>query len=177
MRKIVLLAAAAAAIAALPAAAMTPGQANCPARVAPSDLGAKLVNEMMTYQEGQETNAALTQAIKQVNDTCVAREKVPAAQQDTYTRYIIARISHDELLRQFAGMKVPVAVLERVFEIGPGKRNPAPDQVTEAQFNTLVAELSKAGVSVEKLPDGALGMMGAYITVSSEMYRDQAMMR
>ena len=177
MCKIVLLAATVAAFAALPAAAMTPGQANCPARVAPGDLGAKLVNEMMTYQDGKKTNAALTQAIEQVNDACVAREKVPGAQQDTYTRYIIAKLSHDELVRQFAGMKVPVAVLERVFEIGPGKRNPMPDQVTEAQFNTLVTELSKAGVSVDKLPDGALGMMGVYITVSSEMYRDQAMIR
>ena len=64
-----------------------------------------------------------------------------------------------------------------LFEIGPGKRNPTPDQVSEAQFNTLVTELSKAGISVDKLPDGALGMMGAYITVSSEMYRDQATMR
>lgn len=178
MRKIVLLAAVtAAAFAALPAAAMTPGQSNCPAQVAPANVGAMLVEEMLTYKEGQETNVPLTEAIKQVNDTCVRREKVSVAQQDNYTRYVIARLSHDELARQFVTMKVPVAVLERVFEIGPGRRNPTPDQVTEAQFNTLVVELDKVGVAVDKLPERALGMMGAYVTVASEMYRDQALVR
>ena len=177
MRKTVLLAAAAAALAAFPAAAMTAGQANCPAQVAPAGTGAKLVEEMMNYKEGQDTNPALTQAITEVNDTCVTREKVPAASQDTYTRYVIARLSYDELVRRFAAMKVPVAVLDRVFEIGPGKRNPTPDQVSEAQFNTLVEELQKVGISVDKLPEMALGMMGAYVTVSGEMYRDQAAIR
>lgn len=174
MRKTGLILAAAAAFAAVPAAAMTPGQANCPAQLAPKGLGARLVEEMLNFKEGQEADPSLTEAIKQVDDACVTREKVPAAQQDTYVRYVMARVSHDELARQLGAMNVPVAVIDRVFGIGPGQRNPAPDQVTEDQFNTLVAALEKAGVSIDKLPEPALGMMGAYVTVSGEMYRDQA---
>jgi hypothetical protein len=175
MRKTVFLAAVAAAFVALPAAAMTPGQANCPAQLAPKDLGAMLVNEMVNFKEGQEANQALSMAIKQVNDACITREKVPADQQDTYTRYVIARVSHDELVRQLTGFKVPLSVVDRVFDIGPGRTNPAPDKVTEAMFTTLVDELGKAGVSLDKLPEPALGMMGAYVTVAGEMYRDQAL--
>lgn len=175
MRKTVILAALSASLIALPAVAMTPGQTNCPAQIAPKDLGAMLVNEMMNYKEGQETNPALTTAIKQVNDACVAREKVPADQQDTYARFVIARVSHDELVRQLTTFKVPISIVDKVFDIGPGRANPTPDKVTEAMFTTLVDELGKAGVSLDKLPEPALGMMGAYVTVSGEMYRDQAL--
>jgi hypothetical protein len=93
MRKTVIMAAVSAAFIAVPAAAMTPGQANCPAQLAPKNLGAMLVNEMMNFKEGQEVNEAMTKAIKQVNDACVAREKVPADQQEAYARYVIARVS------------------------------------------------------------------------------------
>ena len=175
MRKTVIMAAVSAAFIAMPAAAMTPGQANCPAQLAPKNLGAMLVNEMMNFKEGQEVNEAMTKAIKQVNDACVAREKVPADQQDAYARYVIARVSYDELVRQLTGFKVPLSIVDRVFDIGPGRANPTPDKVTESQFTTLVDELGKAGVSLDKLPDPALGMMGAYLTVSGEMYRDQAL--
>lgn len=174
MRKTFFLAAMIATFAAVPAAAMTPGQANCPAQLAPKELGPGLVDEMMNYVEGQETNPALTQSVKVVNDTCVAREKVQAADQDTYTRYVIARVSHDELVRQLTGAKVPIELLDRVFDIGPGRKNPGPDQISEAMFTALLDEMTKAGVDVDKLPERALGLMGAYVTVSGEMYRDQA---
>ncbi|MFM5916083.1 MAG: hypothetical protein ACKOOL_00960 [Novosphingobium sp.] len=156
---------------------MTAGQANCPAQLAPKDLGAKLVYEMMNFKEGQDTDPALTSAIKKVNDACVAREKVPDSQQDLYARYVIARVSHDELVRRLSALKVPIPVLDRVFDIGPGRTNPEPDKVSEAMFNALVEELSKAGVDIDKLPDEGLGLMGAYVTVSGEMYRDQALIR
>ncbi len=71
MRKTGLIAAIAAACVALPAAAMTPGQANCPVRLAPKDLGARLVQEMLNYKEGQDTDAGLPDGIKQVNDACM----------------------------------------------------------------------------------------------------------
>ncbi len=160
MRKTGLIAAIAASCVALPATAMTPGQANCPVRLAPKDLGARLVQEVLNYKEGQDTDPNLTEAIKHLEDVCVQREKVPAAQQDVYIRYVMARLSHDELVRQLGAMKVPVTVIDSIFGIGPGRQNPSPDQVTEDQFNALVSALEKAGVSIEKLPDQALGMMG-----------------
>lgn len=158
-----------------PAAAMTPGQAFCPAQLAPNSLGPMLTDEMMTFKEGQARNPAIAQGIKQVLDICMKREKVRADQEDDYTKYIIARIGHDDLARQLGKMKVPTAIIDRVFGIGPGKRNPTPDQISEDQFNTLVTELAAAGIKVDSLPENALTMMGAYVAVSGEMYRDMAL--
>lgn len=99
---------------------------------------------------------------------------MPDAQRDTCVRYVMARLSHDDLVRQLGAMRVTVTVIDGVFGIGPGRQNPSSDQVAEDQFNALVAAVEKAGVSIEKLPDQALAMMGACVTVTSEMYRDQA---
>lgn len=177
MRQAMVTAATSIALFAAPAAAMTAGQASCPVEKAPSGLAAKLVEETLTIREGQEADPVLSTALLQIDSVCAAREKVPTEQQDDYTKYIIARLKHDEMARQLAAMKVPVAVLESVFDIGPGKRNPTPQQVTEAQFNIMVAELAKDGVSIDQLPDRALGMMGAYVTVTGDMYRAQAAIR
>ena len=169
------LAALGAALAALPAAAMTPGQAACPAQLAPKTLGPLLTQEMMNFKEGQAQNPAIAAGVKQVLDACIKREKIKPDQEDAYTKYVIARVSHDDLAGQLAAMKVPTAMLDRVFLLGPGLANPTPDQITEDRFATLIDELDKAGVSIDKLPANAMNMMGAYVAVTGEMYRDMAL--
>ena len=176
MRYLVPLAAAlTASVAAHPAAAMTPGQAACPGQLAAKTLGPMLAKEMMEYKAGQAQNPAIAQAVKQVLDICIKREKVSADQEDAYTTYIISRVSHDDLSRQLGAMKVPTVIIDRVFGLGLGLRNPTPDQITEDQFNALVKELASAGVKIDSLPEDAMTMMGAYVAVTGEMYRDMAL--
>jgi hypothetical protein len=71
-------------------------------------------------------------------------------------------------------MKVPTAILDRVFGLGPGLRNPVPDDITEDLFGNLVTELTKAGINLDSLPKDAMTMMGSYVAVTAEMYRDMA---
>jgi len=177
MRMMIVAAALAAGLAGQPAAAMTAGQAACPVQLAPKTLGPVLVQEMLNYKEGQPGNPETSKALSALVDTCIKREKVAADQEDAYTKFAIARVSHDELASQLGAMGVPTAVLDRVFALGPGLANPTPDQVSEDQFNTLVSELTKAGVKVEALPKPALSMMGSYVAVTGEMYRDMVLVR
>ena len=156
---------------------MTPGQIACPSQVAPKNLGPLLTQEMVNYQDGQAVNPEITNGVKQVLDVCVKREHVAADQEDAYTKYIIARISHDDLSRQLATMKVPTAILDRVFDLGPGLHNPTPDEITEEKYNSVANELTNAGVNMEALPKDALTMMGSYVAVTGEMYRDMAAVR
>ena len=169
------LAALGAALAALPAAAMTPGQAACPAQLAPKTLGPLLTQEMMNFKEGQAQNPAITAGVKQVLDACIKREKIKPDQEDAYTKYVIARVSHDDLALQLTGLKVPTAVLDKAFGLGLGLANPASDQITEVQFAEAISELNKAGVDIDKLPANAMQMMGAYVAVTGEMYRAMAL--
>ena len=177
MRRLIGLAILAAGMAAQPAAAMTAGQANCPVELAPKTLGPMLIQEMLTYKEGQVKNRAIVDVVMQVLTACLKREKVSAAHTDAYTKYVISRISHDELARQLGAMNVPTAMLDRAFGLGPGLANPRPDQITDDQYNTLVPELNKAGVKFESLPQNAANMMGAYVAVTGEMYRGMAVVR
>ena len=159
------------------AAAMTPGQASCPVQLAPKTLGPALVQEMLAYKEGQPGNPETAKALSTVVDVCIKREKVASEQEDAYTKYVISRVSHDELARQFGTMTIPTAVLDRVFGLGPGLANPTPDQITEDQFNVLVSDLTKAGVKIDTLPKVTMTMMGSYVAVTGEMYRDMAAVR
>jgi hypothetical protein len=177
MRIMILAAVIAAGLIGQPASAMTPRQAACPVHLAPKTLGPVLVQQMSDYKEGQPDNPETTKALVAIVDACMKREKVAADQEDAYTKFVIARISRDELVRQFGTMGVPITVLDRVFGLGPGLANPTPDQITEDQFNTLMAELTRAGVKVDTLPKPALSMMGSYVAVTSEMYRDMALVR
>ena len=174
MRKLVPLAAVVAAFAAYPAAAMTPGQMECPAQLAPRNLGPLLTQAMIDYKEGEPQNPEITKGVKLVLEACIKREKVAANQEDAYLKYVIARVSHDDLRRHLGAIKVPTAVLDRVFGLGPGLRNPLPDQIAEDEFNTLVSELKAAGVELDSLPKNAITMMGAYVAITGEMYRAMA---
>jgi len=136
-----------------------------------------MVKEMLAFKEDEPNNPETAKAITQILDICAKREKVSPDQVDTYTRYIISRLSHDELVRQFGVMAVPTTILDRVFGLGPGLANPTPDKITEDQFSSLEAELTKVGIKVEALPQHAATMMGSYVAVTGEMYRDMAAVR
>ena len=172
MRKALALILLSSALMASPAAAMTVSQAECPNQLAPTGLGALATDQIVNDADETNNKQSTVEAFRAVIDSCVKREQITGAQLEPYAKYVIARIIYDEMALRLAKFGVAPAMLNRVFGLGQGKLNPAPDDLTDAQFDTLSGELAKQGMDFEHLPEPLTGLIGGYVGISSEMYRN-----
>lgn len=177
MRKLIALAALSGSLWALPAAAMTASQADCPMQLAPKGLGARAVDQVLNEPADAGQKQPVIDALSAVADACLKREHVTGAQEEPYVRYVVARIMHDELVRSLAALGVSTAMIDRVFDLGVGKANPAPEKLTDQQFAALEQEMAKTGLDIKKMPESVIGLIGAYVGVTGEMHRSAELVR
>ena len=172
MRKFTVIAALSLAGLALPAAAMTVSQAECPSQLAPKGLGALATDQIVSDDAGSKKEQSTIDAFRMVVESCIKREHVTAQQTEPYAKYVISRIIYDDMAQRLTKLGVAPAMLDRVFGLGQGKLNPSPDDLTDAQFDTLSAELTKLGMDFDHLPDPVTALIGGYVGISAEMYRN-----
>lgn len=177
MRKLIALAALSGALWALPAAAMTASQAECPVQLASKDLGARAVDQVLNEPADASQKQPIIDAFSVVADACLKRENVTGAQADPYVRYVVARIMRDELVRVLTAQGVSTVMIDRVFGLGAGKPNPSSADLTDQQFAALDKELTKAGLDIKIMPQSVVGLIGAYIGVTGELYRNAELVR
>ena len=172
MRKLAVVAAFSLAGVALPAAAMTVSQAECPNQLAPKGLGARATDQIVSDDSESTKEQSTIDAFKAVVQSCLKREHIIDDQTEPYAKYVIARIIYDDMAQRLTKLGVAPAMLDRVFGLGQGKLNPSPDDLTDAQFDTLSKELAKLGMDFEHLPDPVTALIGGYVGISAEMYRN-----
>ena len=172
MRKALALILLSSALMASPAAVMTVSQAECPNQLAPTGLGALATDQIVNDADETNNKQSTVEAFRAVIESCVKREQITGAQLEPYAKYVIARIIYDEMALRLTKFGVAPAMLNRVFGLGQGKLNPTPDEMTDAQFDTLSGELAKQGMDFEHLPEPLTGLIGGYVGISSEMFRN-----
>ena len=177
MRRAIAMTLLSSALLALPAAAMTVSQAECPNQLAPKDLGALATEQIINDAADTGDKQSTVEAFRAVIDSCVKREQITGAQVEPYAKYVIARIIYDEMALRLTKFGVAPAMLDRVFGLGQGKLNPDPDDLTDAQFDALSGELAKQGMDFGNLPEPLTGLIGGYVGISSEMYRNADLIR
>ena len=160
------------ALLALPAAAMTVSQAECPSQLAPKGLGALATDQIVSDAADMSSKQSTVDGFKAVVQSCLTREHITAQQTEPYAKYVIARIIYDDMAQRLTKLGISPAMLDRVFGLGQGKPNPTPDELTDAQFDTLSKELAKQGMDFGRLPDSLTGLIGGYVGISGEMYRN-----
>ena len=156
---------------AAPAAALTKGQEQCPLEVADADLGRKLVSQMVDHTDGDEIDSEVLEGVLEVYETCVSREKVTEAQRDDYMTYVTEVIAVAEQIRQLKAAGINPATVDQAFDIGPGKRNPGPDELSEENFATLVELLAEDGIRIGDLPERQIGLTGAYAALAADLWK------
>ena len=162
---------------ALPAAAMTASQAECPSQLAPKGLGGLATEQIVKQADDTSNEQSMAEALRAVVDSCTKREQITGAQTEPYAKYVIARIIYDEMAQRLTKLGVSPAMLNRVFDLGQGKPNPGPDEMTDAQFDALSVELAKQGLDFENLPEPLTGLIGGYVAISGELYRNADLIR
>ena len=162
---------------ALPAAAMTASQAECPSQLAPKDLGGLATDQIVKQADDTGDKQSTVEAFRAVIDSCTKREQITGAQVEPYAKYVIARIIYDEMAQRLTKLGVSPAMLNRVFGLGHGKLNPGPDEMTDAQFDALSVELAKQGIEFDRLPESVTGLIGGYVAISGELYRNADLIR
>ena len=177
MRKAIAMTLLSGALLALPAAAMTASQAECPSQLAPTGLGGLATEQIINDTADTGDKQSTVEAFRAVIDSCTKREQITGAQTEPYAKYVIARIIYDDMAQRLTKLGVSPALLDRVFGLGQGKLNPGPDEMTDAQFDALSGELAKQGMDFENLPEPLTGLIGGYVGISSEMYRNADLIR
>ena len=177
MRKLIALTALSGALWAFPAAAMTATQAACPLELAPKDLGSRATAQIVNEPADAAQKQPVIDAFSAVVEACLKREHVTGPQAEPYIRYVIARIIHGEMARSLMALGVSSAMIDRVFDLGAGKRNPSPEQLTDEQFAALDREMNKTGMDLKKMPTSVLSLIGAYVGVTAEMHRSADLVR
>ena len=177
MRKAIALILLSSALLALPAAAMTASQAECPSQLAPTGLGGLATEQIINDTADTGDKQSTVEAFRAVIDSCTKREQITGAQVEPYAKYVIARIIYDEMAQRLTKLGVSPAMLNRVFGLGQGKLNPGPDEMTDAQFDALSGELAKQGMDFGHLPEPLTGLIGGYVGISGEMYRNADLIR
>ena len=172
MRKVFLLAAPALVLfVASPAAALTKGQADCPVQLADAELSKALVSAMVDQVEGDEVDEGVLGGMLDVYTTCMKREKVPEAQADDYMTYVTEAIGVAELSRQLKSAGIKTSTVDQAFGIGPGGRNPEPEELTETDFARLGSLLASEGIKIESLPERHIGLIGAYAALAADLWK------
>ena len=162
---------------ALPAGAMTTSQAECPSQLAPKGLGGLATEQIVKQADDTGDKQSTVEAFRAVIDSCTKREQITGAQTEPYAKYVIARIIYDEMAQRLTKLGVSPAMLNRVFGLGQGKLNPGPDEMTDAQFDALSVELAKQGIEFDRLPESVTGLIGGYVAISGELYRNADLIR
>lgn len=155
---------------AAPAAALTKGQEQCPLELADAKLSQKLVSQMVDHEDGDDIDENVLTGMLEVYQTCVKREKVPQAQQDDYMTYVTEAIAVAEQTRQLKAAGINPATIDKAFGIGPGGRNPKPDEISDNDFERLASMLAQDGVQIEKLAKREIGLIGAYAALAADLW-------
>lgn len=171
MRNVTAIAALVLSAAATPAAAMTPGQAKCPASLAPAGLAATATENVLNFDEAVGTDPKLEAALDQLAKACFAREHVTKDKQNDYTRYVSTALIYAELKRRLGVKSISTKVIDDAFDIGPGRRNPKSADLDDVAFNKALAKMKQGGVDIKKLSDQALSELGTYVVSAGDMYR------
>ena len=162
---------------ALPAGAMTTSQAECPSQLAPKGLGGLATEQIVKQADDTGDKQSTTDAFRAVFESCIEREQITGAQTEPYAKYVVARIIYDDMAQRLTKLGVSPALLDRVFGLGQGKLNPGPDEMTDAQFDALSVELAKQGIEFDRLPESVTGLIGGYVAISGELYRNADLIR
>ena len=171
MRKLTAIAAFALAGIALPAAAMTPGQASCPTDLAPAGLAAMAAQAVLSFDEAVGIDPKLDATLDKLTKACIAREQVAAAKQEDYSRYVMSRLIYSDVKQRLEAQSVSTKVIEDAFDIGPGRRNPRSADLDKEAFGKIMRKMKDGGVDVTKLPDQTLNDISTYVVTAADMYR------
>ena len=171
MRKLTAIAALLLAGAALPAAAMTPGEASCPTDLAPAGLAAMAANAVLNFDEAVGIDPKLDAALDKLTKACIAREHIAAAKQDDYVRYVMSRLIYSVVKQRLEAQSISTKVIEDAFDIGRGRRNPKSADLDKEAFTKIMLKMKAGGVDVTQLSDQTLNDISTYIVTAADMYR------
>ncbi len=171
MRKFTVIAGLLLAATALPAAAMTPGQADCPVALAPAGLAAATADSLLNYSDDKGLDPKVEAALDKLVKACIARERVTADKQEAYTNYVMSALVVSEMKGRLAARSVSVTVIDNAFDIGPGRSNPQSKDLDKAAFAEIVDKMRAGGVDINTLSDAALNDISTYVATASSMYR------
>lgn len=171
MRKLTVVAALALAGIALPAAAMTPGQASCPTDLAPAGLAAMAAKAVLSFDEAVGIDPKLDAALDKLTKACIAREQIASAKQDDYSSYVMSRLIYSDAKQRLEAQSISTKVIEDAFDIGLGRRNPKSADLDKDAFARIMRKMKEGGVDVSKLSDQALNDISIYVVTAADMYR------
>ena len=171
MRKFTAIAGLLLAATALPAAAMTSGQASCPVALAPAGLGAATADSLLGFGASDELDPKVEAGLSKLTKDCMTRENVPIDKLEEYTNYVMSALVAKEMKARLAAQSIPTRVIDDAFDLGPGRSNPASKDLDKAAFGEAVRKMKANGLDVTTLSDAALNDVSTYIATASSMYR------
>ncbi|HEX4846657.1 MAG TPA: hypothetical protein VFV30_00815 [Novosphingobium sp.] len=172
MRKLLMLAASAALLGALPAQAkLSEAQAECPALKAPEGLGRLLLEDIGNFQKTRKKNEELGKRIAELAEQCAKETGIAPAEKAQYTLYTSARLGRDEAARQLTAMGIQPAIIDRELDMGPGKRNRPGNELTREEFTKLYGALVASGADSAVLADQGGRMMGYYVQLNAMTFK------
>ncbi len=164
-----LIAGAALAMAALPAAATAQEgeKFDCVVTSVAADTKAS-IGAAMAGAGDDAARDALFQQLSTVTDGCVAKHGIAEAQRAAYFDYSLARISREWLVGDIAKLNLSSAIVDKALDFGPTGANPdLSSDMSEDQIMAIVQAYIDSGVDIEKVDNAAWEKVGAYAAATS----------
>jgi hypothetical protein len=157
-----------------PAFALTKAQLDCPVVSAPTGLVERLAKANIVQPAPQSELDALKTQLDALDAACIRRHAVPPKLRDYYRRYIQYRLIHDGLAAWLTAQKVPLNVVERGGDVGPGRTNRPTQGLSDYRAGEVVRALADAGIDIDKYPEETVRTIGEYVWITGGMFWSQA---
>lgn len=158
-----MLAAAVAALAPLPALAADP---SCAIDRTTPAYRAEIASAMTTGDPAsrERLEATLNAAVKACADQAGYNEEQSAA----YFDIVLSEISRGWLIAELAKAGLSSKVIDKALDFGPGRTNPSlEDDISEAQIEAIIAGYLDAKVDIDKVSQQAWEQVGAYAAATA----------
>lgn len=122
-------------------------------------------SQLAQFGNGTETGITpeTAQAIANATNRCAKRYPLTQEEEKTVRSYVTASRIADSAGAYLSGAGMPLAVLHKTFDFGPGYRNVKITQMTPEMIDGLLAALSEAGVDASIFTTREWNVMGVYV--------------
>lgn len=132
---------------------------------ADTELPESVKSQLAKFGNGTETGITpeTAQAIANATNRCAQRYPLTQEEEKTVRSYVTASRIADSAGAYLAGVGMPLAVLHKTFDFGPGYRNVKITQMTPEMIDGLLKAFAEAGVDASIFTTREWNVMGVYV--------------
>lgn len=165
----VVIAAASTTLIAIPAQAQSAEALECPRLEVSSSLRALIRKDLTGQSSAADSEAVIDQSVELTN-RCIARHGVVTDQSEAYGEYAFAVVAMDIAGETLTGAGVDVAVVNRIFDVGPGAANDGNVEFDEPRIVALLDQGLAPGTDIEAVPESVWAMLGVYVAAAADYH-------